>query len=70
MYQGLTSRVTTCALCKKKMPRGTLVYFDSNKTQGFHLVHVDCLDKLRERVPAKPPPDREIRSQEVLEPPF
>lgn len=70
MYQGLTTRVASCALCKKRMPKGTLVYFDSNKTHGFHLVHVVCLDKLRETVPAKPAPDKEIRSEEVLDPPF
>lgn len=71
-YTAKTTRKGVCAICSKEFPKGTIVYFDATKSQGKHLAHKACYDKLlAERGgPKKPTGPVEIRSREKLDPPF
>lgn len=72
MYTGLTQTSGTCPICKKKFPKGTLVYFDSSKSDGNNLVHKECLDTLlAERGEGYiKSSSREVKSHVSLDAPF
>lgn len=69
-HTGITTRKTRCAICKTDMPTGELVYFDSTKRQGKHLVHYDCWETLRKSRDKPLPRGKDILSSEPLDPPF
>ena len=69
-YLGLTTRDGSCAICDKRVPKGTLVYFDRTKSQGNHLAHKECYDDLRASRDVQPKAGTEILSHEKLDPPF
>ena len=72
-YTGILTQSATCAICKKAMPEGELVYFDPTKRQGSHLAHSGCWDELRKSRgidSLKPKKGLPAVSSEHLAPPF
>lgn len=74
-YTGITTRKTTCAICRVEIPTATEVYFDATKRQGSHIAHVKCWDDLlakRRADGVKPVKSVKptIQATEPLDPPF
>jgi hypothetical protein len=73
-YTGITTRKTTCAICRVEIPTATLVYCDPTKRQGSHIAHVKCWDDLRASRAGKPQDKPKtkptVQSHEPLDPPF
>ena len=71
MYTGVTKESGICPICKKKFPTGTLVWFDSSKSQGNNLAHKVCFDELRaSRGDITIKRTRKVLSSVTLDPPF
>lgn len=72
MYTGLTQTKGTCPICGKEYPKGTLVWFDSKKSEGNNLVHKSCYDDLlasRGETPSVKSAGK-TKSRVQLDPPF
>lgn len=71
MYTGVTKTKGNCPICKKNFPIGTLVWFDSSKSDGNNLVHKVCYDDLRaSRGDATIGKRSKVKSSVDLDPPF
>jgi hypothetical protein len=71
IYLGLSRKSGLCGICKVRFPPGTKVYHNTEISQGKHLAHAPCWEKLSASRPRKFTGKKTVTaSHEELDPPY